>query len=131
MNKAKPIATPMHSSSKLDKDQEGKTMDEIKYRGMIGSLMYLTSSRPDKSFSVGLCSRFQYDPRESHFMVVKKIFRCLLGTQMLGLWYPKTNMFELTGFCDADYASDRIDHGSTSGCCNLLGCSLVSWTSKK
>ena len=74
----KPMATPIHPSCKLDRD-----VDETKYRGMIGSLMYLTSSMPDISFSASLCSRFQSCPKESHLAAVKRIFRYLLGTQTL------------------------------------------------
>ena len=125
------MATPMHPNTKLNKDEDGKEVNETRYRGMIGSLMYLTSSRPDISFSVGLCSRFQSNPKESHLMAVKRILRYLHGTSSLGLWYPKSEFFELTGFCDADYAGDRIDRRSTTGLCCFLGSSLVSWTSKK
>ena len=77
---AKPMATPMHPTSKLNKDEDRKNIDERKYRAMIGSLMYLTSLRPDISFNMGLCSRFQSNPKESHLMVVKKMLRYHHGT---------------------------------------------------
>ena len=98
---------------------------------MIGSLMYLTSSRSDISFSVGLCSRFQSCPEESHLAAVKRIFRYLLGTQTLSLWYPRIDMFDFVGICDADYAGDKIDRKSTSDYCTFLGHSLVLGTNKK
>ena len=82
---AKSMTTPIHPSCKLDKDEQGKGVDKTKYRGMIGSLLYLTSSRSDISFFIGLYSRFESYPKESHLVTVKRIFRYLLGTQTLGL----------------------------------------------
>jgi len=72
-------------------------------------------------FSVCLCARFQSDPRESHLTVVKRIFRYLKGTTNLGLLYKKSLDYKLIGFCDADYAGDRIEKKSTSGNCQFLG----------
>ena len=83
------IGTPMSSTIKLDKDEKGKEVDIKRYRGMIGSLLYLTASRPDIMFSVCLCARFQSCPKESHFITIKRIFKYLSGTSELGLWYPK------------------------------------------
>jgi len=98
---------------------------------MIGSLLYLTASRPDILFSVCLCARFQSDPREPHLTAVKRIFRYLKGTTNLGLLYKKTSDYKLVGFCDADYAGDRIERKSTSGNCQFLGDNLISWASKR
>jgi len=98
---------------------------------MIGSLLYLTASRPDILFSVCFCARFQLDPRESHLTVVKRIFKYLKGTTNLGLLYRKSLDCKLVGFCDADYASDRIERKSTSGNCQFLGENLISWASKR
>jgi len=98
---------------------------------MIGSLLYLTASRPDIFFSVCLCARFQSDPREPHLTVVKRIFRYLKGTTNLGLLYKKSSDYKLVGFCDADYAGDRIERNSTSGNCQFLGENLISWASKR
>ncbi|XP_072072112.1 uncharacterized protein [Arachis hypogaea] len=128
---AKPMGTPMHPNIKLDKDEHGRDVDETRYRGMIGSLMYLTSSRPDIIQSVGVCSRFQSKPKESHLSAVKRIIRYVLGTTNYGLWFPKTDSFQLVGFCDADFAGDRVDRRSTSGMCCFLGKSLIVWSSKK
>ena len=74
------------------------------YRGMIGSLLYLTASRPDIMYSVCLCDRFQSCLKESHLGVVKQILRYLKETMYIGLWYPKSDNFELIGFSDADFA---------------------------
>ena len=98
---------------------------------MIGSLLYLTASRPDISFSVGLCARFQASPRESHVGAVKRIFRYLKDTPTLGLWYPKTLSFDLYSFSDADFGGCKIDRKSTTGTCQFLGGCLISWFSKK
>ncbi|KAK2975554.1 hypothetical protein RJ640_011567 [Escallonia rubra] len=97
--------TPMSSSLKLDKDEKGKDVDIKRYRGMIGSLFYLTASRPYIMFSVCLCARFQACPKESHLIAVKRILRYLKGTHDLGLWFSRnTSFFYLIGYSDADYA---------------------------
>jgi hypothetical protein len=98
---------------------------------MIGSLLYLTASRPDIMFSVCMCARFQANPKKAHLSVVKIILRYLKHTPSVGLWYPKGATFELIGYSDSDYDGCKIDRKSTSGGCHLLGRSLVSWTSKK
>ncbi|XP_045809814.1 uncharacterized protein LOC123904167 [Trifolium pratense] len=131
MNEAKIMSTPMHPSTSLDKDEKGKNVSEKEYRGMIGSLLYLTASRPDIVFSVGLCARFQTSPKESHLTAVKRIFRYLVGTPDVGLWYQKKSHFELRAFCDADYAGDKVERKSTSGACQFLGEALVSWCCRK
>ena len=131
MDEAKPMATPMHPSITLEKDEKGKDVLEKEYRGMIGSLLYLTASRPDIVFSVGLCARFQSAPKESHLMAVKRILRYLVGTPSLGLWYKRNSHFDLIGYCDADYAGDRIERKSTSGACQFLGEALISWCCRK
>ncbi|XP_057997750.1 secreted RxLR effector protein 161-like [Hevea brasiliensis] len=98
---------------------------------MTGSLLYLTASRPDIHFSVCLGARFQSCPKESHLIAVKRIFKCLIGTHSIGLWYPKCDTFDLVGYSDSDFAGSRLDRKSTSGTCQFLGHALVSWRSKK
>jgi len=131
MEDAKAIGTPMSPTTVLDEDSNGKLVDETMYRRMIGSLLYLTASRPDIMFSVCKCARFQSAPKESHLSTIKRIIRYLIGTSELGLWYDHSNNFSLRGFSDADFAGDKIDKKSTSGTCQLLGNALVSWHSKK
>ncbi|KAK8573562.1 hypothetical protein V6N13_009652 [Hibiscus sabdariffa] len=131
MENVKPCATPMSSSIKLDKDEEGKCVDSKLYRSMIGSLLYLTASRPDIMFSVCLCARFQANPKESHLKAVKRIFRYLQDTPSLGLWYPRDSTFDLHAYSDADYGGCKIDRKSISGTCQFLGNMLISWFSKK
>ncbi|KAL8132932.1 hypothetical protein AgCh_008421 [Apium graveolens] len=123
-------STPMATATKLDKDT-GKSVDITDYRGMIGSLLYLTASRPDIMYATCLCARFQADPREPHLTAVKRIFKYLKGTADLGLWYPRESDFKLIGYSDADFAGCKIDRKSTSGSCQFLGGRLVSWFSKK
>ncbi|KAK6148007.1 hypothetical protein DH2020_018919 [Rehmannia glutinosa] len=125
------VSTPMATNVKIDKDEKGKSVDESKYRGMIGSLLYLTASRPDILHVVCLCARFQSNPKESHMSAVKRIFRYLKGTIQYGLFYPKNENFSLKGYSDSDYAGNIDDRKSTSGSCQFLGDCLVSWFSKK
>jgi len=127
----KVMNTPMHPTCTLSKEDTGSTVDQKLYRGMVGSLLYLTASRPDILFSVCLCARFPSDPRESHLTVVKRIFRSLKGTTNLGLLYRKSLDYKLVGFCDVDYAGDRIERKSTSENCQFLGENLISWASKR
>ena len=131
MENSKIFDTPMSTSCRLDKDEGGKPIEITKYRGMIGSLLYLTASRPDIMFSVCMCARFQANPKESHLSAVKRIMRYLVGTQQMGLWYPKGASSSLVGYSDSDFAGCKMDRKSTSGTCHFLGCSLVSWHSKK
>jgi hypothetical protein len=131
MKDAKPIKTPMGTNGHLDLDTGGKSIDQKVYRSMIGSLLYLCASRPDIMLSVCMCARFQADPKEVHLRVVKRIMRYLVYTPMFGLWYPKGSTFDLVGYSDADWAGCKIDRKSTSGTCQFLGRSLVSWASKK
>ncbi|KAJ9546421.1 hypothetical protein OSB04_018964 [Centaurea solstitialis] len=126
-----PMKTPMAPPLSLDKDSKGKPVDVTLYRGMIGSLLYLTASRPNIMYSTCLCARYQAEPKESHLTAVKQIFRYLKGTPNLGLWYSKDSGFDLTAYSDSDFAGCKIDRKSTTGGCHLLGGKLVSWTSKK
>jgi hypothetical protein len=98
---------------------------------MIGSLIYLCASRPDIMLSVCMCARFQSNPKECHLVVVKRILRYLVSTPCFGTWYPKGSTFDLIRCSDSDYARCKVDKKSTSRTCQLLGRSLVSWSSKK
>ncbi|KAJ9539963.1 hypothetical protein OSB04_026469 [Centaurea solstitialis] len=131
LENAKIMKTPMSPSCALDSDPDGQDVDVTTYRGMIGSLMYLTASRPDIMFSTCLCARYQAKPKESHLKAVKRIFRYLKGTANLGLWYPKGSGYELTGYTDADHGGCKLDRKSTTGHIQFLGDNLVSWSSKK
>jgi hypothetical protein len=122
---------PMGTTLKLGKDQGGEDVDPTLYRSMIGSLLYLTSSRPDIMFSVCVCARYQSNPKVSHLNSVKKIIKYVAGTCELGIWYSKDTNTNLVGFSDSDWAGDMDDRKSTSGGCFYLGNNLVSWFSRK
>nr|XP_043629921.1 uncharacterized mitochondrial protein AtMg00240-like [Erigeron canadensis] len=96
-------------------------VDPTRYKAMIGSLMYLTSSRPDIMFAVCLCARYQSYPSESHMKTVKRILRYLKGQPVLGLWYLIGGEFEFVAYTDADYGGCNFDRKSTSGGCQFLG----------
>ena len=123
-------STPMDTATKLDQYQ-GVEVDVTSYRGMIGSLLYLTASRPNIMYSTCLCARFQAQPREPHLTTIERMFRYLKGNPDLGLWYPRESDFNLIGYSDADFSGCKVDRQSTSGGCQFLGDRLVSWSSKK
>ncbi|GJX32444.1 putative ribonuclease H-like domain-containing protein [Tanacetum coccineum] len=127
----KTASTPMETQKLLLKDEDGEEVDVYLYRSMIGSLMYLTSSRPDIMFVVCACARYQVNPKISHLHAVKRIFRYLKGQPKLGLWYPKDSPFDLVAYTDSDYAGASLDRKSTTGGCQFLGSRLISWQCKK
>nr|GFA28618.1 hypothetical protein [Tanacetum cinerariifolium] len=125
------IDTPMVERPKLDEDLGGKPIDLTRYRGMVGSLMYLSASRPDIVFAVCMCARYQARPTDKHHQAIKRIFKYLKGTITIGLWYSKDFGFALTAFADANYAGCQDTRKSTSGSAQFLEDKLVSWSSKK
>src|SRR5579862_2258849 len=131
MEDSKPVSTPMSTSTKLSKDDKTSSVDHTTYRSMIGSLLYLTATRPDILQAVCMVARFQSSPTEEHLTAVKRIFRFLKGTMELGLWYPKGKSFTLVAYSDADWAGCIDDRKSTSGGAFYLGERLVAWHIKK
>jgi hypothetical protein len=131
MDKAKRIKMPMGTNGHHDLDLGGTSIDQKVYRSMIGSLLYLCASRPDIMLSVCMCARFQAVPKDYHLRAVKRIMRYLVLTPNLGLWYPKGSHFELLGYSDANYSGYKVDRNTTSGTCQFLRQSHVSWCSKK
>ncbi|KAI3667061.1 hypothetical protein L6452_42103 [Arctium lappa] len=125
------MKTPMAPPLTLNKDPAGKLVNITAYRGMIDSLMYLKVSRPDIMYSTCLCACYQSEPKESHLIAVKRIFRYLKGTPNLGLWYPKYSRFDLTGYSNSDFAGCKLYIKRNTRGCQLLGGKLVNWTSKK
>nr|GEU58658.1 hypothetical protein [Tanacetum cinerariifolium] len=111
----KSASTPKDTEKPLLKDPDGEDVDAHTYRSMIGSLMYLTSSRPDIMFAVFVCARFQVTPKASHLHAVNRIFRYLKGKPHLGLWYPRDSPFDLMAYSDSDYAGATLDTKSTTG----------------
>jgi hypothetical protein len=131
MKEAKPAKTLMGTDGHLDLNKGGKSVDQKAYRSMIGSLLYVCASRPDIMLIVCMCARFQSDPKECHLVVVKRILRYLVSTPCFGIWYPKGSTFDLIGYSDSHYAGCKVDRKITSGTCQFLRRSLVSWSSKK
>nr|GEV04044.1 hypothetical protein [Tanacetum cinerariifolium] len=125
------VDTPMVEKSKLDDDKEEKAVDPSHYRGMIGTLLYLTASRPDLQFAICMCARYQARPTKKHVHAVKRIFRYLRGTVHRGLWYPKDSSVDLIAFADVDHAGYQDTRHSTSGSVQFLGERLISWSLKK
>ncbi|XP_058189255.1 uncharacterized mitochondrial protein AtMg00810-like [Rhododendron vialii] len=131
LESAKHARTPMSTTVKLARDSDGIDVDQTTYRSMIGSLLYLTASRPDIAFSVGVCARYQASPKESHLSVVKRIIKYVSGTLNYGIWFTHDTTANLAGYTDADWAGCADDRKSTSGGCFYIGNNLVSWLSKK
>nr|GEZ48670.1 hypothetical protein [Tanacetum cinerariifolium] len=130
-SKVRSSNTPIDKENPCGKDETGKDVDLHLYRSMIGSLMYLTASRPDIMFAVCACARHQVTPKECHLHAVKRIFRCLKGHPKLGLWYLKISPFDLVAYSDSDYGGATQDRKSTTGGCQFLGRRLISWRCKK
>ncbi|GJX20295.1 putative ribonuclease H-like domain-containing protein [Tanacetum coccineum] len=127
----KSASTLVDLEKPLVKDGDADDVDVHLYRSMIGSLMYLTASRPDIMFAVCACARFQVTPKTSHLLAIKRIFRYLKGKPTLGLWYSRDSPFELVAYTDNDYAGATQDRKSTTGGCQFLGNRLISWQCKK
>nr|GEW94124.1 copia protein [Tanacetum cinerariifolium] len=128
MDSCGPVDTPMVDRLKLDEDPLGIPVDQTRFCSMVGSLMYLTVSRPDLVFVVCMCARYQASPTKKH---LKRVFWYLKGTINLGLWYPKDTAMALTAYADADHAGSQDTRRSTSGSAQFHGDKLVSWSSKK
>jgi hypothetical protein len=131
MTLLKPVSTPMSSVASLGLDEDGEAVDQREYRSMIGSLLYLTATRPNIQFTVGLCARFQSSPRSSHRTTVQRVFSYLKHTLEFGIWYFASSLLDLVGFSDADFAVCGIDRKSTSETCHFLRSSLVCWSYRK
>ncbi|KAA0062326.1 putative mitochondrial protein [Cucumis melo var. makuwa] len=131
MHKAKPKRTPVATHLKMTKDINGEKVDTNLYRSIIGSLLYLIASRPDIAFAVGVCARYQVDPRTSHLHSAKRILKYVSGTFNYGIWYTFDTTGVLVGYCDADWAGCSDDRKSTSGGCFFLGNNVAAWFSKK
>ncbi|GKE36968.1 hypothetical protein Tco_1460373, partial [Tanacetum coccineum] len=130
-SEVKIASTPIETQKPLLKDEDGEEVDVHMYRSMIGSLMYLTSSKPDIMFAVCGCARYQVNPKVSHLHAVKRIFRYLKGQPKLGLGYSKDSPFDLVAYTDSNYAGASLDRKSTIGGCQFLRCRLISWQCKK
>ena len=108
MDQWKSAYTPMSATVSLDQDLNGKSVDQMSYRDMIGSLLYLTASLAHIIFSFCLCARFQTNPKESHLTAVKRIFKYLHGVKDFDQWYPSSGDFASIGFSDTDFAGYKV-----------------------
>ncbi|XP_070015698.1 secreted RxLR effector protein 161-like [Nicotiana sylvestris] len=131
MEASKVIDTPIATATRLDMDESSSSANQTMYRGIIGSLLYLTARRPDIVFSVELCARFQSNPKESHLKAAKRILRYLKGTYDPVQYYPSGDNFNLIGYVDADYAGYLVDRKNTSRMVHFLGSCLISWGTRK
>ena len=125
------VQNPIVPGTTLSKDDEGASVDAIKFKQAIGSLMYLTVTRPNLMFRVSLISRYMTNPKESHWAATKRIFKYLKGTIEHGLFYQKGKKIGLSAYSDSNYAGDLDDRRSTSGSIFMMGTAAVSWASKK
>lgn len=125
------VGTPIEPGLKLTKDPKGKKVHNTLFKQIVGSLMYLTATRPDIMYAVSLISRYMENPTEVHLLAAKRIFRYLKGTADLGILYKKGANSSLIGFSDSDYAGDLDDRKSTSGFVFMMGSGAISWSSKK
>ena len=131
LESASSVRTPMSPNVKLIIDLFGKSVDSSLYRSMIGSLLYLTASRPDISYNVGVCVRYQANPKESHMIALKRIIKYVKTTTDFGVWYSKDTNDVLAGYSDANWAGNADNRKSTLGDCFYVGNNLVSSMSKK
>ena len=131
LESASSVRTPMSPNVKLTVDLLGKSVDSSLYRSMIGSLLYLTASRPDISYSVGVCATYQANPKESHMIALKRIIKNVKTTTKFDVWYNKDTNDVLAGYSNDDWAENADDRKSTSGGYFNVGNNLVSWMSKK
>ena len=131
LERAQQKRTSAATHVKITKDTNGETVDYKLHRSMIGSLLYLTASRPDITYVVGICARFQFDPHVSHLATVKRIIKYIHETSGFGILYSYDTNSILVRYYDADWAGCSDDRKSTSEECFFLGNNLISWFSKK
>ncbi|XP_038889636.1 secreted RxLR effector protein 161-like [Benincasa hispida] len=131
MENACPASTPMELGLKLSKHDDSEAFDPTIYRSLVGSLMYLTTTRPDLMFSVSLLSIFMASPKRSHWEVGKRVLRYILGTVDHGIHYKRNVDNVLIGYNDSDWGGNINDFKSTSGYVFNIGSEAVSWASKK
>jgi hypothetical protein len=131
MDQCNPVKNPVVPGHKLSKDEDGERVDSTLYKKIVGSLMYLTVTRPDITFIVSLISRYMEHPTAMHLQATKRVLRYVKGTVIFGVFYKKEGNQELLGYTDSDYAGDQNDRNNTSGYVFLMSSGVVSWSSKK
>eukprot|EP00253_Pinus_taeda_P011870 PITA_11870 len=131
MQDSKAAVTPTVMGLKLIKEDISKDFDPSLYKSIVGSLMYLTATRPDIMFAVSLISRFMERPKEAHWQETKRILRYVKGTKRFGILYTSSESSDLVGYTDSDWAGSVDDRKSTSGYIFHMGSGAISWASKK
>ncbi|KAL0381449.1 UNVERIFIED_CONTAM: Retrovirus-related Pol polyprotein from transposon RE2 [Sesamum angustifolium] len=131
MESCKTVTAPLVTGEKYQKEDGSQKVDDSMYRSLIGSLLYLTATRPDIMFATSLLSRFMQSPSQVHYAAAKRILRYLRGTKDFGIWYKSTNDAKLVGYTNSDWAGSVDDMKSTSGYTFSLGSRIFSWASKK
>ncbi|KAK6119904.1 hypothetical protein DH2020_046351 [Rehmannia glutinosa] len=131
MEEKSSVKIPMNTSVKMDMDADGKVVDQTRYRALIGSLLYLTASRPDITFAVGKLSQFLHAPTDNHWIACKRVLRYLKGSKYMGVHFKSSPRMNLEAYVDADWASSCDDRKSIGGYCVFLGPNLLTWCSKK
>jgi len=131
MDRCNPVKNPIVPGCKLSKDEEGTKVDASMFKQVVGSLMYLTATRPDLMYGVSLISRFMSCPTEQHWLAAKRLLRYLMGTMNLGIFYKKGGCKQLIAYSDSDFVGDIDDRKSTTGCVFIISSGAVSWSSKK
>ncbi|WOG92347.1 hypothetical protein DCAR_0311611 [Daucus carota subsp. sativus] len=131
MEECKSVSTPAEASIKLRIDSTRESVNPTLFKSLVGSLRYLTFTRPDIMYAVGLVSRYMEKPKQDHFMAAKRILRYIKGTLNYGLFYTHSQNSKLVGYSDSDYGGDLDDGKSTSGYAFHIGSAIFSWSSKK
>ena len=131
MDDSNPVSTPIECGVKLSKHDEGGKVDPTLFKSLVGSLRYLTCTRPDILYAVGIVSRFMEAPTTTHFKTAKRILRYIKGTTNYGLFYSSSNNYEIVGYSDSDWSGDLDDRKSTTGFVFFMGNTAFTWMSKK
>ena len=131
LESCKEVATPLAQNEKISKNDGEKLEEPSAYRSLVGSLLYLTVTRPDLMFPASLLSRFMSSPSNVHMGVAKRVLKYVKGTTNLGIWYLKTGGVKLDGYADSDWAGSVDDMKSTSGYVFTIGSGVICWNSRK
>ncbi|XP_031258739.1 uncharacterized protein LOC116116829 [Pistacia vera] len=131
MENCNPVSTPLVQNQKLCREDGASKVDESMYRNLVGCLLYLTTTRLDLMYASSLLSRFMNEPREIHFRAAKRVLRYIKGSADLGIWFRKSEKFNLVGFTDSDWVGSLDDMRSTSGYVFSLNSGAFCWLSKK
>ena len=131
MNDSNPINTPMECGIKLSKHEEGERMDPTLFKSLVGSLRYLTCTRPDILYAIGVVSPYMENPTTTHLKAAKRILQYIKGTTNFGLYYSISDDYKFVGYSDSDWSRDVDDHKSTIGFVFYMGDITFTWMSKK